>query len=175
MIASLLERIEGLKAENATLRAKKKQQTRGIIVIRKLLPSDRAQWEMLYRGYMDFYERVAEQDVYDRSWRRLLDDTVIHGFVAEDGQGTLIGLTHFTVHASTSSQDVCYLQDLFTASSSRGSGAGTKLIQSVVGWSRAKGDIGRVYWSTHENNKRARILYDKVGVHAGFLKYHITL
>ena len=37
-----------------------------------------------------------------------------------DGQRS--GIVHFLVHASTTSADVCYLQDLFTAPEARGKG-----------------------------------------------------
>ena len=39
-----------------------------MITIGKLEPSDRAQWEVLFRGYMDFYERTLPQAMYDRAW-----------------------------------------------------------------------------------------------------------
>ena len=39
-----------------------------MITIGKLEPSDRAQWEVLFRGYMDFYERSLPQAMSDRAW-----------------------------------------------------------------------------------------------------------
>ena len=69
--------------------------------------------------------------------------------------GRLVGITHFLTHASTTTPDVCYLQDLFTAPDVRGQGIGAALIAAVVDWARAR-DCGRVYWMTHETNTRAR-------------------
>merc|ERR1712113_994620 len=96
-----------------------------------------------------------KQDMYDRAWSRLLDDTVLHAFVAKDERGQLVGLTHFMVHPNTSGKDVCYLQDLFTSPSCRGKGVGKLLINAVVDWAKQRDDVGRVYWLTHESNSTA--------------------
>jgi hypothetical protein len=62
---------------------------------------------------------------------------------------------HFLVHASTTSADVCYVQDLFTAPEARGS--------------------ARVYWHTHSSNETARRPYDQVAENRGFFQYLIQL
>ena len=146
------------------------------VSLRKLRPTDRDQWQLLYRGYMDFYGRPSESpEMYNRAWKRLLEDTVLHAFVARDANDHLVGLTHFLVHPNTSGKDVCYLQDLFTNPNFRGKGVGKLLINAVVEWSRQQDDIGRVYWLTHESNAIARKLYDKVAINKGFIKYQIDL
>ena len=73
------------------------------------------------------------------------------------------------------SGDVCYLQDLFTDPAARSKGVGTKLINAVVEWCRAKGGIGKVYWNTHEDNPAREKLYDVVGQHKGFVKYQVDV
>ena len=78
------------------------------------------------------------------------------------------------MHASTTADDVCYLQDLFTAPEERGRGVGRALIAAVVETARARG-CSRVYWVTHESNATARLLYDKVAVNSGFIRYQIAL
>jgi GNAT superfamily N-acetyltransferase len=141
--------------------------------IGKLTPSDRATWEELFRSYIDFYGRTEPQEMYDRAWREFERDTDMHAFGARL-DGRLIGITHFLVHASTSSPDVCYLQDLFTAPEARGQGAARALIAAVTDWARAQG-CRRVYWSTQESNVTARRLYDKVAEYRGFIRYDIQL
>lgn len=143
------------------------------VKIDTLRESDRDQWEALYRGYMAFYNRNEPQSLYDQAWTRLLADDVVHARVARDADESLVGLVHFTPHASMSG-DICYLQDLFTAPTCRGRGVGTQLIQAVVTWSKARGDISKVYWNTHASNP-ARKLYDAVGNHKGFVKYQIDV
>jgi GNAT superfamily N-acetyltransferase len=144
-----------------------------MISIGKLKSSDRAAWEQLFRGYIDFYQRVEPPEMYDRAWRELEADDRMHSLGGwTDGQ--LVAITHFLVHPSTSGPDVCYLQDLFTAPEARGMGAGRALIDAVSGWAKAHGCC-RVYWNTHESNSMARRLYDTVAENRGFIRYQIEL
>jgi GNAT superfamily N-acetyltransferase len=77
----------------------------------------------LFRAYIDFYERSERQSMYDRAWEEFTRDERLHAHVAKlDGQ--LVGIVPFLEHPSTSSADVCYLQDLFTAPVARGQGVG---------------------------------------------------
>jgi GNAT superfamily N-acetyltransferase len=144
-----------------------------MISISKLEPSDRDAWEVLFRAYMDFYQQVEPPAMYERAWREFQADTNLHALGAKL-DGTLVGITHFLVHPSTSGPDVCYLQDLFTAPDARGKGVARALIAAVVDWAQDRG-CGRVYWLTHESNKTARYLYDKVAQNRGFIRYQIEL
>ncbi|MGA9857800.1 MAG: GNAT family N-acetyltransferase, partial [Solirubrobacteraceae bacterium] len=137
--------------------------------ITRLTDADHNRWEALFRAYMDFYERAPTQEVYDRAWRLLTGDEVMHAYGARL-DGRLVGIVHFLVHANTSAADVCYLQDLFTAPEARGQGVGRALIAAVTDWARARG-CSRVYWSTHESNTTARRLYDTVAEYRGFIRY----
>ncbi|MEV0237022.1 GNAT family N-acetyltransferase [Nonomuraea sp. NPDC050786] len=146
-----------------------------MIDIGKLLPSDRDAWEGLFRAYIDFYQRVEPDEMYDRAWQEFQADTRVHAYGAKlDGE--LVGITHFFAHANTSAPDadVCYLQDLFTAAEVRGKGVGRALIEAVTDWARERGCL-RVYWNTHESNTTARNLYDKVAENRGFIRYQIEL
>ncbi|SEF63267.1 Acetyltransferase (GNAT) family protein [Nonomuraea solani] len=146
-----------------------------MIEIGKLLPSDRDAWEGMFRAYIDFYQRVEPDSMYDRAWQEFQADTRLHAFGARL-DGRLVGITHFFTHANTSAPDtdVCYLQDLFTASDVRGRGVGRALIEAVAGWAGERG-CSRVYWNTHESNSTARRLYDKVAENRGFIRYQIEL
>jgi GNAT superfamily N-acetyltransferase len=146
-----------------------------MISIDRLLPMDRDAWEALFRAYIDFYERVEPDEMYERAWREFQEDSRMHAFGARL-DGRLVGITHFLTHASTSSPDadVCYLQDLFTAVDVRGRGVGRMLIEAVADWARDQG-CSRVYWNTHESNNTARRLYDKVAENKGFIRYQIEL
>jgi len=146
------------------------------IRVRPTTADDRPGWETLWRGYQIFYEVALDNDATEATWRRMHDPTApIHGFVAEDADGVLVGMTNYVVHANTwFESEVIYLQDLYTLEDRRGEGIGRALIEAVVDRAKELG-CGRVYWMTHETNGTARILYDKVAKYSGFLRYDVAL
>jgi GNAT superfamily N-acetyltransferase len=75
---------------------------------------------------------------------------------------------------SWSAQLVCYLEDLFVAPDARGSGTAQALIDALAARGRAEG-WRRLYWHTHENNYRARALYDRVTPRTDYVRYDIPL
>lgn len=149
--------------------------------IRALRPEDRAEWERLWRSYLEFYETELPDELFDLTFSRLLsrDPAEPRAFVAEApdqsagfGQGTeLAGLVHFLYHAHCwKPRPVCYLQDLFVDPRFRGLHLGRKLIERVYQQATEDG-APDVYWLTQEFNHNARRLYDRVGVLTPFIKY----
>src|SRR6202012_5738186 len=82
------------------------------------------------------------------------------GLVAVTDDGTLTGLTHCVLHATTWLRGgTGYLEDLYVAPSSRGAGAARRLIETAGERARAAG-AETLYWHTQAFNGRARSLYD---------------
>ncbi|PWK89290.1 ribosomal protein S18 acetylase RimI-like enzyme [Lentzea atacamensis] len=144
-----------------------------MIAIGPLVPSDRARWQELFEGYNTFYERTLPAEIYDEKWQAFQEGKAIHALCARD-EGIIVGIMHFFKHPSTSSQDVCYLQDLFTAPEARGRGVGRALIEAVAQWANQQ-DCCRLYWHTKESNETARRLYDQVAEKTPFVHYRIVL
>lgn len=138
-----------------------------------LTAADRPAWENLFAGYNTFYGRTLAPELVERAWREFESGERMHALGARlDGE--LVGIVHFFTHPSTTSADVCYLQDLYTDTKARGRGAGRALIEAVAGWARAEGCV-RVYWHTQTSNTAARRLYDQVALDKGFMQYQIPL
>ena len=149
------------------------------MIIRLPRPDDKRQWLALWDGYNRFYERqgptALPDEVTETTWRRFFDENEpVHAIVAEI-EGHLVGFTHYLFHRSTTSIGPnCYLQDLFVLEEARGQGVASALIDAVGRAAKEQG-AQRVYWQTHENNQRARALYDRIAERSGFLIYRITL
>lgn len=152
------------------------------VEVRPLAPSDRAAWAPLWTGYLAFYKTSLPAEMFDLTWARLMDpDEPMHALGAfmpatsASVEGQLVGIVHYLFHRTTWTRgDNCYLQDLFTAETARGQGAGRALIEAVYDRAR-EADAARVYWQTQDGNATARALYDKVADHPGFTIYRKSL
>ena len=149
------------------------------VSVRAVSRQDYDQWLPLWEGYNAFYGRSGETalspDVTLMTWTRFFDAyEPVHGLVAEhDGQ--LLGLAHYLFHRNTISiAPTCYMQDLFTSEAARGKGVGRALISEVYEQARLAG-APRVYWHTHETNRTAMQLYDRMAERSGFVVYRKML
>jgi len=141
-------------------------------------PADRERWTALWRAYLDFYETSLPADIYEHTWRALLDpDGPIYGLGAraDSDTGPLVGIAHYLFHPHAWSQkEVCYLQDLFVDPTLRGNGVGRALIEQAAAAARAR-DCLRLYWTTKQDNAAARQLYDRLAQFKGFIRYDYAL
>lgn len=148
-----------------------KSSTKGAVQIRPLVGGDRAAWNGLWKGYLDFYKTSLPPAQYDLTFRRYVDPAEpMFGYLAERA-GTPRGLVHIILHRSGWLEGpTCYLQDLYVDPGERGTGMGRALIEHVYDVMKAAGGT-RVYWMTHESNATARQLYDRVAGNSGFIQY----
>jgi GNAT superfamily N-acetyltransferase len=146
------------------------------MLIRDIRAEDRPHWAVLWLGYLEFY-KVPDlaPEITVSTFARFLDPAEpVHALVAEEN-GELLGLVHYVFHRNTwEIENVCYLEDLFTAPAARGKGVGRALIEAVYEKAREK-KAGRVYWLTHETNTTAQALYNQLADRPGFIQYRKRL
>ena len=143
------------------------------VLLRGLGKDDFEAWKVLWRMYLDFYETHLPEEVYEKTFERLLskDITSQNAIVAMDSS-KIVGLVHFIFHPHNwKIEDVCYLQDLCVLDTLRGQGIGRLLIEAVYDEADKRG-VPTVYWLTQDFNKPARLLYDKIATLTPFIKYN---
>ena len=145
------------------------------IEIRPIGKDERVGWEVLWQGYLRFYESSQAADATSATWLRMHDPAEpMHGLGAYV-DGRLLGIVHYLFHRSFwTVGHYCYLQDLFVSEAARGNGLGRALIESVYDRAREAG-ASRVYWLTQESNATARALYDQLADRTGFIQYRRIL
>jgi RimJ/RimL family protein N-acetyltransferase len=139
--------------------------------IRAIRPSDREAWNILWQGYLTFYEHELTAEQTELTWQRLCDeDYEMYGLVLElDGE--LVGLAHFSfTHSSWTENRDLYLEDLYLSPAVRGQGLGKALILALDEIAHEEGSR-KVWWETHKDNAVARRLYDSVANLSEFVKY----
>jgi len=145
------------------------------LIIRELKETDKERWLELWAGYLEFYKSNLSPEQTEFTWKRLINnEQKMHGFVAENENG-VIGFTHCLFRPSTWTEtDYCYLEDLFVDPNIRGKGVGRALMNRVIELAKEK-NSKRVYWTTQEFNKTARVLYDSITSVSEFVQYRLPL
>jgi GNAT superfamily N-acetyltransferase len=145
------------------------------LTIRAIEEKDKSQWLKLWAGYLEFYKSTISPEQTELTWKRLINNELkMFGFVAENEDG-VIGFTHCLFRPSTWTEtDYCYLEDLFVDPNIRGKGVGRALMEKVVEFAKQK-ESKRVYWTTQEFNKTARVLYDSITPVSEFVQYRLPL
>jgi len=141
------------------------------VEIRPVSRDDFDAWHPLWKGYQRFYDVDIPESVTRSTWARFMDPSEpMHAALAVAG-GQKLGLVHWLYHRSTwTSEDYCYLQDLFVTDEARSRGVGRALIEHVYVEARLR-KVPRVYWLTHRTNQNAMQLYDRVADRSDFIQY----
>ena len=145
------------------------------LTIRAIEEKDKDQWLKLWAGYLEFYKSTISSEQTELTWKRLINNELkMFGFVAESKEG-VIGFTHCLFRPSTWTEtDYCYLEDLFVDPNIRGKGIGRALMNKVFELAKEK-NSKRVYWTTQEFNKTARVLYDSITPVSEFVQYRLPI
>lgn len=167
-IESLTTSLMGSKKEEGLMMTEK-------IEVRHMVPGDAAAWRLLYRGYAAFYKREITDEVLDRTWGWLMDQThQLEGLVAVDAEGQLLGLAHFRPQPKPLLGGYAgFLDDLFVDPGRRGRGTGRALIARLSEVARMRG-WSSIRWITATDNATARRLYDEVALATGWVTYELT-
>ncbi len=145
------------------------------LIIRAIEEKDKDQWLKLWAGYLEFYKSLISPEQTELTWKRIVNnEQKMFGFVAESEE-VVIGFTHCLFRPSTWTEtDYCYLEDLFVDPNIRGKGVGRALMEKVIELAKEK-NSKRVYWTTQEFNKTARVLYDSITPVSEFVQYRLPL
>lgn len=135
---------------------------------------DEAAWSSLYAGYRAFYFLGEDARAVATTWSWLIGhDHGLHGLVAVDASGSLVGLANLRLFARPSIGRLgLYLDDLFTDPASRGVGVGGLLLDASAALAIAE-DAVIVRWITAPDNAVARRLYDSRAAATPWVTYDL--
>jgi len=90
--------------------------------VSSLSTGDRSDWEVLYRGYAEFYQVPMNDEILDTVWGWIHDDgNPFFGLIAKDENGKALGLMHCRQMPSPlRGALVGFLDDLFVSPDARG-------------------------------------------------------
>lgn len=145
------------------------------IDVRPVADGDFFAWLDLYEKYAEFYETPLTDQKALLLWSWLTaPDHEEDGLVAVDGE-RLVGLAHFREFARPLEGDRgLFLDDLYVADESRGTGVGHTLIEAVRQRAVERG-LGVVQWITAHDNQTAQNVYDSVASRTSWVTYEIDL
>ena len=131
-------------------------------MIRKIQLKDKEQWEKLYKNYADFYKVEMDSQILQTVWGWLHNKNhEVDGLVYEIDDN-IVGLAHYRrMPRPLKGKDIGFLDDLFVDSKYRGQKIGEKILNELKKISKSK-EWNLVRWITHDDNRRAKSLYDRV-------------
>ena len=131
-------------------------------MIRDIKLEDKAQWQNLYRGYADFYKVEMNKEILNKVWEWLHNKNhELTGLVYET-DSNLVGFAHYRrMPSPLRGKDIGFLDDLFVEPKFRGQKIGAKILKELNTISKSKG-WNLIRWITHDDNLRAKALYDRV-------------
>jgi GNAT superfamily N-acetyltransferase len=142
-------------------------------MIRELKPSDKQEWEKLFKGYGDFYKAPINDEILTTVWNWLFDKNHVVNGLCYEIEGKIVGIAHYrTMPRPLKGKYIGFLDDLFVDPDFRGQKIGQKLIEALKNMAKSN-NWQVIRWITHSNNKTAKKLYDKIANNTGFDLYEI--
>ena len=131
-------------------------------MIREIKPKDKEQWENLYEGYAKFYKVEMNKTILKTVWNWIHDKNhEVEGIVYEINN-KIVGLAHYRkMPRPLRGQEIGFLDDLYVDPDYRRKGIGEKFLNYLKELSKSRG-WNLVRWLTHDDNIKAKSLYDRV-------------
>lgn len=145
------------------------------LVIASPAADDRADWEVLYRGFRDHYKIAENPEAIERVWKWITSPGApLEGRIARLREtGAAVAMMHFR-EVPRPFQAVMggYMDELFVAESARGTGVAEAMLDALraIGTERNWRDVR---WITSDSNARSCAFYDRVSKRTPFVTYEI--
>lgn len=136
---------------------------------------DKSDWRPLFEGYGEFYKTPITEEIADRVWEWLLNpDHVLEGLMVRDKQGKAVGIAHVRAcPRSLAGGDIGFVDDMFVAPESRGTGAADAMVAHLKALAEQRG-WPALRWITQHFNERGRAFYDRyTGGPSDFIMYQL--
>lgn len=133
-------------------------------IIRPGTPKDMTMVLQLITELADFEKLANEVEVTVEDLVRdgFSETSKFNTFVAEEADGTIVGMTLFYERYSTWKGKTIHLEDLIVTKNKRGTGAGKALYTAVLNYAHANG-YKRVAWEVLDWNTNAIRFYESTG------------
>ena len=131
-------------------------------LIRVIEPKDQKQWQKLYENYADFYKVEMNDKILQSVWNWLHDKRHETSGLVYEVDGNIVGFAHYRrMPSPLRGKDIGFLDDLFVEPKHRGQKIGAKILNELKIISKSKG-WNLIRWITHDDNLRAKALYDRI-------------
>ena len=131
-------------------------------MIREIQLKDKEQWENLYRGYANFYKVKMNKKILQTVWSWLHDNSHELCGLVNVVNSSIVGFAHYRrMPRPLGGKDIGFLDDLFVEPKFRGQKIGEKILNELKKISKSK-RWNLIRWITHDDNLRAKALYDRV-------------
>ena len=133
----------------------------------------RAEWNLLYAAYAEYYKVEQTQEMRDRTWGWIMEGRITC-LMALGGDGRPVGFAHLRDFLRPLSSTVAgYLDDLFVDPTQRGGGTVDALFAAAKALGRER-DWSVIRWITRDDNYRARSVYDRVATRTNWVTYDLV-
>ena len=143
-------------------------------MIREIRLDDKNQWEVMYRGYADFYKVEINNKILNTVWEWIHDKNHDVCCLVYEQNNKIIGLAHYRKMPSPlRGKYIGFLDDLFVDPIHRRNGVGEKIIKEIKAIS-IRNNWNLVRWITRDDNTTAKFLYEKFSKKTNWEVYELT-